>query len=185
MNNLLFIALPYVSVVMFLIGMFYKYKTRVPNSELRDVRFFCFGLALVVLGHVAGFLCPSCVLAWNVQPMRLLVLEVGVFGLGLAILFSFLFFLARVREIQGPLILFCILLLILIVSGLWVANSYRWGTSWYAAVMTPYLRSLMRLSPDISAVQYMHWPIKVHIISAFLVIALFPIVRSREAVRPK
>ena len=66
------------------------------------------------------------------------------------------------------------LLIIIIISGLWIANFYRWGSSWYAGVMTPYLRSFFKFSPDISAVQYMPIFVKIHIIFAFLIIGLFP-----------
>jgi nitrate reductase gamma subunit len=121
--------------------------------------------------------------------MRLLIIEIGAFGLGLATLFSVIIFIIRqikqtldIRHVTSDKshisnlishISFAILLL-LIISGLWVADFYRWGSSWYAGVLTPYLRSLIKFYPDISAVQLMPFTVKVHIVSAFLIIGIFP-----------
>ena len=58
-------------------------------------------------------------------------------------------------------------LLVQIVSGLGVAYFVRWGSSWFAGVLTPYLRSLFAFNPDIAAVSAMPWLIQIHIISAF------------------
>jgi nitrate reductase gamma subunit len=193
MNILLFILLPYASVLILIIGSAYKYKFQ--KNDLNKIRFlkeiplFHLGLAILIFGHIIGFLIPSYVLAWNGQHMRLLIIEIGAFGLGLATLFSLIIFL--IRQIKQTFdtdhktlydnllpflksILLYLILLILIISGLWIANFYRWGSSWYAGVMTPYLRSLMKFYPDISAVQLMPLTVKIHIISAFLVISIFP-----------
>ncbi|GAB4209119.1 MAG: hypothetical protein Fur0023_21170 [Bacteroidia bacterium] len=74
-------------------------------------------------------------------------------------------------------ILIEILLLIQIFLGLWVAYSYRWGSSWFASIMTPYLWSVFTFAPDTQAVIALPWIVKLHIIGAFLIIGIFPFTR--------
>ena len=64
-----------------------------------------------------------------------------------------------------------------IVTGLGVAFFVRWGSSWFSAVLTPYLRSVFSFNPDIDAVAASPILIKLHIISAFLIIAIIPFTR--------
>jgi len=59
----------------------------------------------------------------------------------------------------------------------WIAYDYRWGSSWFAAVLSPYLYSLLYFSPDITAVSQLPWVIKLHIIGAFLIVLLIPFSR--------
>lgn len=193
MNIILLIGLPYFSILLLIAGFIYKYKTLNINStsniqhleSFREIPLFYTGLFILLFGHIIGFLIPSYVLAWNGEHMRLLIIETGAFGLGLATFFSIIVYIIRqIKSFAKPgqsttpnlsvNILIYMFLLILIFSGLWTANFYRWGSSWYAGVITPYLRSFIKFSPDISAVQYMPVIVKVHIISAFVIIGIFP-----------
>jgi len=69
------------------------------------------------------------------------------------------------------------LLAVQVVSGLGTAVLYPWGSSWYAATATPYLWSLLRLAPDITAVAVMPWLVKLHIVNAFVLLAYAPFSR--------
>ena len=192
MNIFLLIGIPYLSVILLIIGSYYKYRSLKNNSKFsvenieifKEIPLFHAGLGIIILAHIIGFLVPSSVLAWNGQHMRLLIIEIGAFGLALASLLSLIVFAVRqikssnnlsqpVSKVFMNVTVFA-LLIIIIISGLWIANLYRWGSSWYAGVMTPYLRSFFKFSPDISAVQYMPIFVKIHIIFAFLIIGLFP-----------
>jgi nitrate reductase gamma subunit len=64
-----------------------------------------------------------------------------------------------------------------VLSGLGVAFFVRWGSSWFASTLTPYLRSIFSFNPDIEAISAMPWLIKIHVISAFLIIAIIPFTR--------
>ena len=201
MNIILLIGLPYISILLLIAGSIYKYKIQDVNSKskiqhlesFREVPLFYSGLGILLIAHIIGFLIPSYVLAWNGQYLRLLIIEIGAFGLGLASLFSLIVYVIRLilnrhkyqvsvqnekENLSTPYsllpTLIYILLFILICSGLWIANFYRWGSSWYAGVMTPYLRSLVKISPDISAVQFMPFTVKAHIVSAFVIIGILP-----------
>jgi nitrate reductase gamma subunit len=68
-------------------------------------------------------------------------------------------------------------LFVQIVSGLAVAYFDRWGSSWFASTLTPYLVSLFAFNPDVAAVSAMSWLVQVHIFSAFFIIAIIPFTR--------
>ena len=68
-------------------------------------------------------------------------------------------------------------LLVQVVTGIGIAVHYGWGSSWFATSMTPWLRSLMVLDPDIQAMAAMPLLIKAHAINAFLIIGVFPFTR--------
>lgn len=70
-----------------------------------------------------------------------------------------------------------IILLVQVISGLWIAYFNRWGSAWFPTVLTPYLRSLIVLDPDIAAVSAMPLSVKIHIISAFSMIGMIPFTR--------
>jgi len=188
MNNLFFIVLPYISILVFLISVIKKYKSNDQSSNVESNKatcssgpqFFCVGFSIIVFGHLIGLIFPSLVLAWNSNSVRLIILEVGVLGVALASLFSFIYFV--LKGAQGSLDQksspkntgLNILLLILLITGISVSQFYKWGSSWGVAVMTPYLRSLLKFSPDISAVQTLHFAVKIHVIAAFAVIGILP-----------
>jgi nitrate reductase gamma subunit len=123
-------------------------------------------------------------LAWNAVPIRLIILEVSafIFGLtvfiGLGVLMYRRLTNARVRAVTtGMDIVIEALLLAQVVLGLWIALGYRWGSSWFAADLTPYLWSLVRLSPETGAVFALPWVVKLHIVGAFAILLMVPFTR--------
>lgn len=62
-------------------------------------------------------------------------------------------------------------------AAILVAVLYPWGSSWYAATMTPYLWSLLQFNPDITYVSALPLMVKLHIVNAFIVVGLFPFTR--------
>ena len=64
-----------------------------------------------------------------------------------------------------------------IVLGCWIAIGYRWGSSWFASDLSPYLWSILSLGPEPSAVNAMPLVVKLHILGAFLIVALIPFSR--------
>ncbi len=194
--NFLFIALPYVALTVFLIGTIYRYKgTKFKFSSLSSQFLegnklfwgsvpFHWGILFLFFGHLAAFLIPETVLAWNSEPLRLVVLEVTgfIFGLSALVGILYLFFRritdARIRVVTSKMdILIEILIIAQIILGLWTAYGFRWGSSWFSAVITPYLWSIFRLNPNIDAVSAMPLIIQLHISLAFVIVLLIPFTR--------
>jgi nitrate reductase gamma subunit len=69
------------------------------------------------------------------------------------------------------------MLLAQVLLGCWIALGYRWGSSWFAADLSPYLWSIIKLSPQTEAVVAMPLVIKAHIVGAFSIILIFPFTR--------
>jgi nitrate reductase gamma subunit len=140
-----------------------------------------YGLLIVLPGHLIAFLIPNAILAFNATPLRLFLLELtGLVGgllmaFGLVILLFRRLYDAKVMRVSSVLdILILILFLLLVTTGLKIALSFRWGSSWYAAVMVPYLYSLLALSPDLNSITALPMEVKMHVLLAFLMFALLP-----------
>ncbi|OFX48903.1 MAG: respiratory nitrate reductase subunit gamma [Bacteroidetes bacterium GWA2_30_7] len=196
MNNFFFIGLPYLVIAIFLIGTIFKYiytsyKYSTLSSQLLEdntlfygTRPFHWGIMFLFTGHLTGLLFPSSVLAWNGQTMRLLIIEIAAFGFALTTLYGLTILIfrrllnKRIKIVTSKMdYVVYIILLIQIISGLWVAYFHRWGTSWFASVMSPYLKSVLLFSPDTAAVNIAPLSVKIHIISAFSIIGIVPFTR--------
>ena len=196
LNTLMFAAFPYVCFAIFIIGSIYRYMNRGFQVSSLSSEFlerkklfwgsqpFHWGLLVIFFGHLIAFLFPSSVLAWNGEPVRLLILEVSSFAFALAGLAGLLLLIkrrlgnTRILIVSNKMdMLVYAVLITQIVTGLGVAFFVRWGSSWFAAVLTPYLRSVFALNPDIAAVSAMPWLVQLHIISAFFMIAIIPFTR--------
>ncbi|MCA9734964.1 MAG: respiratory nitrate reductase subunit gamma [Deferribacteres bacterium] len=196
LDNFLFVGLPYITLVVFLVGTIYRYKATKFNYSSLSSQFleesslfwgsmpFHWGLAFLFFGHLIAFLFPSSVLAFNSHPVRLLIIEISAFIAGLLVLFGLcvLFFRRIFNDRLKPVttkmdIAIELLLITQVVLGLLVAYTSRWGSSWFAAVLTPYLRSLFVLQPEISAITALPFLAKLHIIGANLVFLLIPFSR--------
>jgi nitrate reductase gamma subunit len=196
LNNFTLIGLPYAAMLIFLVGTIYRYKaTKFTYSSLSSQFLegrqlfwgtmpFHWGLLFLFLGHLIAFLVPRGVLAFNSHPVRLLIIEVSAFMFGLIVLAGLITLFirrinnARLRVVTTRMDLIVeVLLIIEIIIGILIAVEYRWGSSWFAAVLTPYLRSIVTFQPDIAAVASLPWVIKLHIIFAYLILLLIPFSR--------
>ncbi len=196
LNYFLFSIFPYVAVAIFLIGFIYRYKNRGFQVSSLSSEFlerkklfwgsqpFHWGLMVLFFGHLIAFLFPRAVLAWNGEPVRLLILEITSFVFGVSALVGLGLLIKR--RLQSKMVLASTnkmdmlvytVLIVQLVSGLGVAYFERWGSSWFAGVLTPYLRSIFAFNPDIGAVSAMPWIIQIHIFSAFFIIAIIPFTR--------
>ena len=195
-NNFLFIALPYVAIVTFVVGCVHRYgATGFKYSSLSSqflegnrlffgTMLFHWGILIVLMGHLLIFLFPAATLAWNSNPLRLIILEGLAFTFGFSILAGLISLF--LRRISNPRVLAVtsrmdiaieLLLAVQVVLGCWIAVGYRWGASWFASDLTPYLWSIFQLNPRIDAVAAMPVVIKVHIAGAFVIIGLIPFTR--------
>jgi nitrate reductase gamma subunit len=196
LDHLLFAVLPYVAAVTFLLLVAAR-RYRVPpfgpppaapllGEPRRYGERLLFGCGILVIlgGHLLAFLIPGQVLLWNNDPLRLYVLEVGALVFALMTLVGLVLTAARclasAEARQGTTAadwLLYTLLLQQVGGGIYVALFYWPGSSWYAIAAVPYLRSLVRLDPDVGAISAMPVPVKLHVVTAFVLLAFLPLTR--------
>jgi nitrate reductase gamma subunit len=197
MNGIFFfILLPYLAVISLIFGSIYRYRfhgfqVSSLSSQLLEnnllffgSRPFHWGIIVLFFGHLIAFLIPSAVLAWNEKPIRLYVLEVTAFAfgiiaiLGLTVLIVRRIQAKRLRKVTTKMDVFVYLILsIQIITGLYIAYFFRWGSSWFSLVLTPYLRSIFTFSPDATTIISLPIMVKIHIVSAFVLIGMIPYTR--------
>lgn len=196
LNNFLFIGLPYIALAVFLVGSIWRYRSTGFTISSLSAQFletrkgfwgtvpFHIGILVVLVGHLVAFMFPRSLLLWNSHPVRLVILEVSAFIFGLLVLIGLagLF----VRRISNPRLRVVtsrmdlaieILLLLQVVLGLWTALGYRWGSSWFASDLSPYLWSVLKLNPEIAAVSMMPLVVKLHIVGAYVIVLMVPFTR--------
>jgi len=195
-NNFFFIGLPYAALFVVILGTIFRYsnfgfKVSSLSSQFLETRElyygsrpFHWGLLFLFFGHLVAFLFPRSVLLWDSVPTRLLILEIAALGFGITALFGlFMLIIRRLKHkrlivVTNKMdIVVYVILAVQIISGLWVAFFFRWGSSWFAGTITPYLKSIFLFSPDIAAVSAMPLAVKIHIISAFTLIGIIPSTR--------
>ena len=196
LNNFLFIALPYAALAVFLVGTIFKYRSlkfqysSLSSQFLEGDRLFWgivpfhWGIVVIFLGHLTAFLVPRSILAWNGDPVRLVILETTAFAfavsafLGLIVLLHRRITNERLKVVSNRMdMVIEWLLLIQILLGCWTALSYRWGSSWFATDLSPYLWSIFSFDPQTAAVVQLPLVVKLHIIGANLILMVFPFTR--------
>lgn len=193
---LLFVVLPYVAAALFVVGTVerlvrHPFSVSSGSSQLLENRRhfwamvpFHVGIIVILLAHLVVLAIPAAVLRWNVEPLRLYALEATGIAFGLLALGGFMTVIlrrlttpaVRVTTYAGDWIVYSVLLAQL-ATGVIVALSYPWGSSWSAAVLAPYLWSIVRLQPDAAVVATLPIAIKLHVAGAFVLFAAFPFSR--------
>lgn len=195
-DNFMLVVLPYVALATFLTGSIYRYRTRKFQVSSLSSQFlegrklfygsvpFHWGVLFIFSGHLIAFSIPRAVLAWNSQPVRLMVLEITAFIFGISMLVGLInlmirrYTTPRLKPVTNIMDLVIYVLLILqTFAGLWIAYNFRWGSSWFSTLLTPYLYSIFKFQPDATAVALLPWTVKLHIAGAFLIIGVLPFSR--------
>ena len=193
---LLFAALPYVAIALFIAGTLERIVKHPDSLTSRSSQFlenrlhfwamvpFHYGILVVLAGHLVAFATPRSILGWNASTIRLYTLEATGLAFGLLAAMGLAAALVRRASVAKVRVTTTALdwvvlgaLLMQIVSGLVVAIGYSWGSSWFAAVASPYLWSILRLRPDVAAVAALPVAVKAHIVGAFLLVGVFPFSR--------
>jgi nitrate reductase gamma subunit len=194
-NALLFVALPYASLVIFVAGLIWRYRARLTisslSSQILESRWllwgtipFHLGVAILLLGHLLPLLAPG---AWRVfVSQRAALLGVETAGVAAALLCLFGLFVLFIRRVFSPAVragstavdlLVLAVLIAQVALGLLVATMHRWGAVWSVGTTVPYLRSLLALRPDPSLVAGVPVVMTAHLAGAWLVLALLPFTR--------
>jgi nitrate reductase gamma subunit len=195
-NQILFVALPYVCLFTFFLMTIHRYRAQSFSYSSLSSQFlenrqhfwtavpFHYGILAVTAGHVIALLIPRSVLLWNSQPLRLYILEISALACGLLTLIGLVglmirrWSISRIRQVTSfnDWVLYG-MLLIQVASGVGIALFHPWGSSWFATNLSPYLWSIFTLQPDVSFVAAMPHLVKLHIVLAFLTVGFFPFTR--------
>ncbi len=195
-NTLLFVIFPYIAVMVAIIGTVYR-TTRQPfsvsslSSQLFERKklywgniSFHYGVLIVLIGHLVALFLPGTLRLWNAAPIRLYLLELTGLGLGLWALAGGLILLwrrlseRRLQVVTTPMDWIVLLAVLLsLVTGVITSSSYRFGSTWFTGVFTPYLLSLFVLRPRPELVGGLPWIIQLHAFNFFVLLFLFPFTR--------
>jgi nitrate reductase gamma subunit len=193
---LLFEVFPYVAIALAVILGVIRYRTNSYSVSSLSSQFlesrrlfwgtmsFHWGILIVLAGHLIGLLFPRSVMAFNAVPVRLAILEGTALAFGLLALLGIVLLCgrrassARIRVVTSRWdVVLLAILFVQIATGVFTAVFYRWGSAWYVHTAVPYLVSLGRLSPDVALVASLPFMVKLHIASAFGLIAVLPMTR--------
>ena len=204
MNTLLWVVIPYLSIVVFVGGLIWrrrydKFGWTTRSSQLYESTIlrwgsplFHFGVLLVLVGHVGGLLVPK----WWTEAVgitehayHLMAVFLGTVA-GLCTLIGMAILIAR-RRLVGPVFTattrndkaMYLVLGAVIVLGLWAtvrANVVGDGYD-YRETVSPWFRSLFTLQPDPSIMAGVPSSFQIHVLAAFVLFAFWPFTRLVHA----
>lgn len=193
LNTLIFVALPYVALVLLIAVTSYRYfSTRLTwtaySTEILERRFLYwganfwhYGIIPILLAHLTPFLFPGAVAAILGNQDVLLILESLGLGLGLLALTGNL--LLILRRVNAPMLKrvtgfwdWALLFLFLLQagSGVYLSLFLRWGSLWYTHAAVPYFRSVWTFNPQPEFLADFPPALKVHFACAMAILCVFP-----------
>lgn len=198
LDRFVFGVLPYLAVAVAVGGGFYRWRflpssLSARSSQLFEGRLLFLGsvawhpaVLLVLAGHVAATVAPGPWARLLGDPARLWVVEATGLALGALALLGAVVLLVRRLRLRTPSSAVDVAALVLLVvqaaTGVWIAFTLRWGSSWYVAIAAPWLASLARLDPRVDAMAVLPGVVKLHAVNAFLLLALVPFGRLMHVV---
>jgi nitrate reductase gamma subunit len=196
LDSLLLIGLPYASLTLFVVGLLHRYRVHNANCVSPSTQFienrnhfwaavpFHYGVIGVLSIHLISLLLPQLVLFWISSPPRLYALEIASLMLGLLAACGIVVGILRrwnsptLKKLTGRMDWLVLTLVALQVgSGVFIAVFNPWGTAWFAAAATPYLKSLALLNPETGYLIEAPLAIRLHVANAFLILAIVPYTR--------
>jgi nitrate reductase gamma subunit len=193
MDAFLFGVFPYLAVAVTVVGAFRRFRTMrytvtTSSSQMLESRLQYWGsvswhyaILLVLLAHLAAVFLPGLVTAALSSPGRLVAIEVSGLALGLTALWGLVVLGIRRFTLRGETTWLdwavMALLLVQVATGVYTAVTARWGYAWFTFVATPWLGSLVRLTPRVDLMSNLPVAFKVHALNAFVLIALVPYTR--------
>ncbi len=190
LDELIFIALPYFAIALAVVVTPYRYISNRLEWSTFSTQFierktlfwgsipWHYGVVILLIGHLIGFLFPSTIQAILSNLSMLLTLESIALTLGLlALIGSFILLMRRaLSNLESSIVDYILLFLIFFqaVTGVYIAVFNRWGMEWYLHTAVPWFYSLLTFSPNISYVSALPLVFKLHVIGAFLILAFLP-----------
>jgi nitrate reductase gamma subunit len=196
LDQILFVVLPYLVFFLFFYVTIQRYRqtgftySSLSSQFLENKQHFWglvpfhYGILAVLTGHIIAFLFPRELLLWDSVPVRLYILEISALVFALLTLVGLISAIVRRADVPKVRRVTTLVdwivygqLLFQVGSGIYIAVFHPWGSAWFAAAVTPYLRSLILFNPQVGYIAAMPLMAKLHIISAFLLIGFFPFTR--------
>jgi nitrate reductase gamma subunit len=192
----LFIGLPYIALILAVIGAAWRLRHNRFSLSARSSQFledrqllwgsapWHIGILIVLLGHLVAAVWPGMWASLMTVPGLLLAVEtvgvaasmLAIAGLGLLIYRRITS--ARVQAVTVTLDLVVVgLLLAQIGVGLMSALRFRYGAAWSTGTVVPYFWGLVTLNPDLSYVADFPMLFKLHLVGAWLILLLLPFTR--------
>lgn len=197
MNAVLFIVVPYVALILAILGGLYRYYTNrftyssLSSQLLENRKLFWgsvpwhYGIILILLAHLFAGLFPTAARYVLRDPPRLLALELAGMSLGLFTLFGIAVLIFRrlpansmartVTSVMDWILL--ALLAAQVAAGVGIAIFARWGSLWYLDTAAPWFWSILSLQPDAGTVAVLPAFVQFHMVNGFVIILLFPFTR--------
>ncbi len=195
-NTFLFAVIPYLAVLIAVLGGIWRYRTdrfsyTSQSSQFLESRVLFwgsnawhYGILLILGAHVVAMVIWEPWASLTANPTRLYVLEVIGLGLsflaaaGITVLLLRRLLVRRVKSVTSNADWLLLGVLIAqVVLGIWISLGYRWGSEWYVQTAVPWLHSLFKLNPKVDYMLALPGIVKVHTVLGFAVVALFPFTR--------
>ena len=196
LDTFLFAIFPYLAVILALVFGIHRFKTDSFSQSSLSTQFlesrklfwgsvpWHFGIILILLAHLFSVFFPGVWASILGEPSRLYFVETTGLALGgiTVIGISWLIY----RRITNPRITVVTskmdwvllgFLLLQVVTGVYTALVYRWGSLWALESAQPWLFSLLTLNPKIEYITRLPWVFKLHITSALILVLLLPFTR--------
>jgi nitrate reductase gamma subunit len=204
MNTLLWVVVPYLSIVILIGGLIWRYRydkfgwtTR--SSQLYETTIlrwgsplFHFGVLMVLIGHIGGLLIPK---TWteavgiSEHSYHLMAVFIGTVA-GLCTLIGMGILIAR-RRLTGPVFaattrndktMYVVLAAVIVLGLLATVRANITGAGYdYRETISPWFRSLFYLSPDPQIMANVPLGFQIHILAAFALFAFWPFTRLVHA----
>ncbi len=191
-NEMLFGVFPYVAVALMVVVAVIRWR-RHPfsvsslSSQLLESRRlywgsipFHWGISLILTGHLLALIVPRGFELWNGEPLRLYLLEATGLALGLWAAFGIFMLVhrrytnSRVKAVTSPMDQLVLLVIgAQIVTGIWIAVGYRWGSFWGTSVFVPYVRSVLVFDPQPEYVDPLPFVLQAHAFLFWVFLAVF------------
>jgi nitrate reductase gamma subunit len=197
-NGFWFGVFPYVAVAVTVVGAFRRFRTMrdtvtTASSQLLESRLQFWGsvswhyaILLVLAAHLCAIFLPGLLREVLSSSARLVAVEVTGLALGLTAAWGLLVLaIRRLRLRAGSTWVdwaVTALLLLQVGTGLWTSVTARWGYAWFTWVATPWLASLVRLSPRVDLMANLPLAFQIHALNAFVLVALVPYTRLAHVV---
>lgn len=192
----LFVGLPYLAIVLCVVGCIWRARYKRFGLSARSSQFledgklifgslpWHIGIIVILLGHLIVAIAPriwaslmtvSAVL-FGIEALGVACSLLAIAGLSALIVRRIMD--ARVQAVTTSMDLVVVgLLMVQIVVGLLSSLSFRYGSEWSTGTVVPYFWSLLTLHPEMAFVTGFPMLFKLHIIGAWVLIALVPFTR--------